>query len=338
MFNSRLVPFFFMLVVYFLTMGLYYNQTHSIIISETEKKIKDILLSQRALSELVRELQKPEVYRLQNEGIIHKGYFSPVLLSSSYITVRLNEYANTEREKLGLAPLIYRHASPNPINPKNLATISELKIYEQFQNKTINDYKKTISQDGKEYLYYAIAGKIMEAECLQCHGLAENAPSSLIEQYGSKNGFGYKEGELSSIISIKAPLDDIYKESDRRFFTVAMIIFLLFILLLFTAERIKAHLDKKEKEVQRAYEIREESLKKNRVLESSLEKLYDHIISLKFNMQGNLIEVSSTLCRLSGYSREELIGKTFYFFNHPDRAEELFNCLLYTSPSPRDPH
>ena len=330
MLQNRLVPFFFMLVVYTLTMGLYYNQTHSIIINETEKNLEDILLSQRALSYLVSDIQKPEIYKLKADGTLHKDYFSPALLSSSYITIKLNEFANKEREKLGVAPLIYKYASPNPTNPENLADVYDMSIYEKFKNKQITKYKETVIEDDKQYLYYAVAGKTIGPDCLHCHGDPKDAPQALIDKYGSENGFGYKVGELSSVISIKAPLDGIYKENDIKFLIIALIVLTLFIILFVLTGIIQARLDKKEKEVQEARQKQEKSKQKTKALESSIESLYDHVISLQFDLEGNIIQVSDALCRLSGYTKDELIGNSFYFFNHPDTSENQLQEMWKT--------
>jgi len=328
--KSRFIPFLFMCIMYIAAMGLYYNQTHSIIIEETEKKIEDILLSQRALASLVSNEQKPEIYQLKQSGILHEDYFSPALLSSSYITIKLNELANEERQKLGIAPLVYKYASQNPTNPENLADIYEMKVYEKFKNLNITKFKETITEENKKYLYYAIAGKTIEAKCLQCHGTSDDAPQSLIDRYGSENGFGWKVGELSSIISIKAPLDGIYAQNDTNFFIIAVTILVLLIFLFILAQILQTRLQKKEREIQKAYEKQKQSMQKNEVLKSSIENLYEHLISLQFDMQGTIIHASDALSRLCGYTKEELLGRLFNFFNHPDTLEDSFQEIWKT--------
>ncbi|PHR58421.1 MAG: hypothetical protein COA44_02975 [Arcobacter sp.] len=322
--KSNLVIFFFMFFVYLLTMGLYYNQTHTIIIQETEKNIEDILLSRRALSHLVSDIQKAEVNRLKDLGHIEPGYFSKELLSSSYISLQLNEYTNIEREKLGLEPLTFKYASPNPTNPDNLANVYELNIYNQLNKGSITKYKEILSENNKKYLYYAIAGKRIQAKCLQCHGIPEDAPKMLVEAYGNQNGFGLEIGDLAAIISVKAPLTDVYKKNDRQFYFIAFVTFFVFIILLIIAEKIKKHMRAKEDAIASANNAQEKSHQKAEELKNSLEKLYGHVLSSKFNMQGELIEVSEALINLSGYSKEEIIGQQFCFFKHPDIEEDLY--------------
>jgi len=319
-----------MFFVYLSTMSLYYHQTHAIIVEETENNIEDILLSRRALSHLVSDIQKSEVNRLKDLGSIEPEYFSRELLSSSYITLKLNEYANAERQELGLEPLTFKYASPNPTNPDNQANTFELNIYNKMNSKTIKKYKEIVVENGKQYLYYAIADKRIKPKCLQCHGIPEDAPNMMIDAYGDKNGFGLKVGELAAIISVKAPLSDIYKENDKQFFTIAIVTFIIFVILLFLAERLRQSMQIREDEILHAKEEHKKSIRQAEELKTSLEKLYGHVISSHFNMQGELIEVSEALCKLCGYSKEELLGKQFFFFKHPETEENLFQRIWKT--------
>lgn len=322
--HHRLYTFLPMLLVYFITMFFYYTQTHSLIIKDVENNIENMLLSQRALTHLVADVQKPEINRLKEKGSIDKDYFSPEILSSSYLAKELSKYVNLERKKVGLEPIIFKYAAPNPTNTENRADAYEMNIYKKFQNKEITKYKETITENGKSYLYYAIAGETFEKRCMECHSIPENAPASLLERYGRNNGFEQKVGDLSSIISIKTPLDGIYKENDKNFFVTSAIIFSIFVVLFIISEKIKTYLGNKDKQLQEAHKNEERQIQKAKALESSIEKLYNHVISSQFDENGTVTQVSDALCKLSGYEREELIGKSFCFFKHQDIPEELF--------------
>lgn len=52
----------------------------------------------------------------------------------------------------------------------------------------------------------------------------------------------------------------------------------------------------------------------------------DLIIS-KTDLQGNITYVNNDLIRISGYSREELIGAPHNIFRHPDMPKEIFAGL-----------
>ncbi|MDF1880359.1 diguanylate cyclase [Sulfurimonas sp. MAG313] len=325
--KSHIFIFISILFLYFLTMGLYYHQTHEIIIKDTENNIENMLLTRRALSHLVSDLQKSEINRLKDTGTLDKNYFSAELLSSSYITLKLNHYVNKQREKLNLDSLYFKYASPNPTNPTNLANDYELSLYNKMNNQKLNTFKEEITQDGKNYLYYAIAGRTIEAKCLQCHGKVEDAPKMLIDRYGKDHGFNLKVGDLSSIISVKVPLDHIYTQSDKQFYQAALIILCVFILLSFFAHKITSHFKDKEEELSYATLQHAKSHEKAQALESSLENLYEHLISSKFDVEGKIIEASEALLKLCEYSKDELIGKSFCYFKHPDTKENLFRDI-----------
>ena len=328
--KTRLIAFLFMLVVYLMIMGLYYKQTHAIIIQETEKNIENILLSNRALSNLVADIQKDEILKLQNEGVLDKEYFSAALLSSSYVTTRVNEYANTERKKMGYEPITFKYASANPTNPNNQADVHDLMVFQKFLDNEITTYKEVIEDDGQKYLYYAIAGRTIEEKCLQCHSTPERAPQGLVDYYGDKNGFGYKVGDLSSIIYVTVPLENIYLENDKAFKGIAFGVFVVFILLFVLAERIHTRLKEKEKELQKAYLLREKDHQKATSLKTTLSNLNEHIIRTVFDTYGITIEISDALCKLSGYNRHELLGQEFCMFRHKDMSEIVFQEIWKT--------
>jgi methyl-accepting chemotaxis protein len=45
----------------------------------------------------------------------------------------------------------------------------------------------------------------VKASCLPCHASAENAPADVKTRYGTERGFGFREGEVAGIISVRLP-------------------------------------------------------------------------------------------------------------------------------------
>ncbi|MEN8177195.1 MAG: DUF3365 domain-containing protein [Pseudomonadota bacterium] len=45
----------------------------------------------------------------------------------------------------------------------------------------------------------------VKKNCLKCHGDPEDAPAEVIEKYGAEKAFGYKEGDVRGVISVKLP-------------------------------------------------------------------------------------------------------------------------------------
>src|SRR4029077_8320396 len=46
----------------------------------------------------------------------------------------------------------------------------------------------------------------VKASCLACHASAENAPADVKIRYGTERGFGFREGEVAGIISVRLPV------------------------------------------------------------------------------------------------------------------------------------
>ncbi len=179
--------------------------------------------------------QKPEIYRLQEEDKLYREYFSPEILSSSYITRSIHKYYNEKRKEIGLPEFSYKLAANNPRNPLNKSDEFERSIIEKFNNNEIKEYKAVIEQDGEKYLYYALPYMNNSAGCMKCHGEPEKAPREIIERYGSERGLHEKEGYTRAIISIKAPLRNEFQKAGGFFISMALIAFII-ILICFAGE------------------------------------------------------------------------------------------------------
>lgn len=66
----------------------------------------------------------------------------------------------------------------------------------------------------------------------------------------------------------------------------------------------------------------------------SLLKIYDdNVIFSKTNTKGVITHASEAFCRISGYSKEELIGKNHNIVRHPDMSEDTFKTMWKTIKS-----
>lgn len=52
--------------------ALYFQKTHVYALEEAHKSALDALISHKAVHRYVAEIQRPEIYRLQNEGRLYK--------------------------------------------------------------------------------------------------------------------------------------------------------------------------------------------------------------------------------------------------------------------------
>jgi len=203
----------------------FYYQTQSYAIGEAEKKIKNLLLEHQALHAYIAKHQKPAIGKLKEEGKLPKEYFSPEILSSSYITRNLHEYYNDLRKKSQLPEFYYKLAANNPRNPLNKSDEFERDLIRRFNTGDMTEYKQVIEKEGNRYLYYALPFTKNTQDCMGCHSTPDVAPKELLDRYGDKSGFGEKIGETRAIISIRAPLDTEIQQANKTFLAIAGVLF-----------------------------------------------------------------------------------------------------------------
>jgi HAMP domain-containing protein len=117
-----------------------------------------------------------------------------------------NEYFDQVRKKF--PDYSYKEATLNPTNPANRATDWEVDIvryFRQFPEKTELVGERD-TPNGRS-LYIARPMKIKDAKCLYCHDTPESAPRTMIERYGSDNGFGWKLNDILTAQIVSAPME-----------------------------------------------------------------------------------------------------------------------------------
>ena len=103
----------------------------------------------------------------------------------------------------------YKEATLNPTNLEDRASDWEADVVNTFRNDSAK--KEIIGErdtpTGRS-LYYARPLSIESPACLECHSIPANAPRSMISQYGSNNGFGWKLKEVigAQIVSVPESL------------------------------------------------------------------------------------------------------------------------------------
>jgi len=73
--------------------------------------------------------------------------------------------------------------------------------------------------------------------------------------------------------------------------------------------------------------------KYNRRIERQLMMIDNHILTTSSDYQGNITHVSNALCELTGYKKDEIIGKTHHIFSHPHTDKSLYKDLWSTIKS-----
>lgn len=87
-----------------------------------------------------------------------------------------------------------------------------------------------------------------------------------------------------------------------------------------------------ERELQRA---RVNDEKYSRIIQRQFDLIDRHIIMSQTDLKGRIVYVSRAFCEISGYRKEELIGRPHHIVRHPDMSSELFREMWETIRSAR---
>jgi len=108
-----------------------------------------------------------------------------------------------------------------------------------------------------------------------------------------------------------------------------IIIFILIMLVVFILMN-QSHLETLNKNV---YEKTKHIEEQKEELTAIVDSYDQNVISSQTDANGIITKVSSAFSQMSGYSKEELIGKRHNIFKHPDMPDELFTDLWNTISS-----
>jgi two-component system, cell cycle response regulator len=208
--RNALLWLLFVFGLFFLGLAaLFIQRSEGYAMREAEKQAFNVLLTQRAVHGYVSDVQRREIYRLQDEKQLAKEYFSPQLMSRTYIARQIMQRLNGERQLLGLEPIYFKLASNNPRNPINQADAYESDVLQRFNAGQDSEFREVVTYQASKWLYLAVPVQANSASCLKCHGQPEDAPADLLRQYGDKAGFFEKLGDKRALISIRVPMAGI---------------------------------------------------------------------------------------------------------------------------------
>jgi HAMP domain-containing protein len=101
----------------------------------------------------------------------------------------------------------YKEAALNPTNPVDRATDWEAGMIDEFRrNPTLTSF--TITRESPEGPILSIARpvRITDKACLACHSTPQAAPASMVDLYGSNNGFGWQLGSVQGAQIVSVPM------------------------------------------------------------------------------------------------------------------------------------
>ncbi len=113
---------------------------------------------------------------------------------------------------------LYKEATLNPTNPRDRALEWEADLVNQFRgNPVLQEFVGQRDTPVGRSLYIARPIKITNARCLVCHSTPDAAPPSMIQKYGSTNGFGWNFNEVVGAQIVSVPMDVPLRRADQAF-------------------------------------------------------------------------------------------------------------------------
>ncbi len=130
----------------------------------------------------------------------------------------------------------YKEATLNPTNLRDRATDWEADVINVFRgNAAMVEVVGERETPTGPALYLSRPIQIKSPACLECHSTADVAPKTMIDQYGSANGFGWRMDEIIGAQIVSVPMTVPIERASRTFKTfmtsLAAVFLAIFVLL-----------------------------------------------------------------------------------------------------------
>lgn len=125
----------------------------------------------------------------------------------------------------------YKEAALNPTNPVNRAQTWEAEIVDWFKsNEAEKEFVGERESIAGPVLFLSHPIKLTDPNCLACHDTPANAPKTLLETYGSNNGFGWKLNDVVAAQIVTVPMQIPLQRAERSFYIFLALISGVFVL------------------------------------------------------------------------------------------------------------
>ena len=193
--------------VAFLLAGLF---THALLQRNAKTEIEE---NARIMIEGARAVR---TYTLNQINPLLKTQMTYTFMPQSVSAYSANEYFKLLRKKY--PDYSYKEATLNPTNPTDRATDWEADVVRIFRdNSDKADLVGERDTPAGRAVYIAVPLKITNPACLECHDTPETAPRTVIEKYGSNNGFGWKVNDVVGAQIVTAPMRLPIERADQAF-------------------------------------------------------------------------------------------------------------------------
>ncbi|MBV9390174.1 MAG: DUF3365 domain-containing protein [Chroococcidiopsidaceae cyanobacterium CP_BM_ER_R8_30] len=129
------------------------------------------------------------------------------------------------RTDKAFSDFFYKEATLNPTNLRDRADDFETGIVNRFISETnLKELRGFRSLPGGDFFYIARPLTVSDSSCLECHSTPDVAPKSMIERYGTANGFGWKLNQIIAAQIISVPANSVFKSIRQSFLLIMGIV------------------------------------------------------------------------------------------------------------------
>ena len=175
-------------------------------IEDTYEKSKIVFYLMDGVGAYVRETLRPKMFTLLSQTQAKESF-----VAEAMSTTRI-KHGIVKHLKREIPYFDYRRVSDNPRNQKNRAEGFTLRMIKKFrENPDLDEWHGVANVNG-ERLFFVLKPIRTKEECLRCHGRPEDAPPGLLRQYGSKNGFYRRVGDIAGLEAVSIPFNVVLSE------------------------------------------------------------------------------------------------------------------------------
>ncbi|MGC2112715.1 MAG: DUF3365 domain-containing protein [Candidatus Korobacteraceae bacterium] len=219
-----LTKFNLILLVLFGTGGLIISQVaYSFLISNARREVLQEAQLMMAGARSIRDYTATNVAPLLLDTPKYKMTFLPEVVPAFSALTTFDEV------KQDYPDYSYREATLNPTNPEHKAVDWEADVIGHLRDhpelKQVTGERETATGPAL-YLAMPIAA---DSPCLECHSSAAVAPASMIAKYGSKHGFGWKQGTVVAAQIISVPMSLPVEIANRAFHRLLLYLMIIMI-------------------------------------------------------------------------------------------------------------
>jgi PAS domain S-box-containing protein len=206
------------------------------------------------------------------------------------------------------------------------------RVLDKFQKESIKAlrenpdkiFAKEDTINGKKVYRVAVADKLVSPSCVNCHNTRPDTPKD-----------DWKLNDVRGVFEVNMPLENSFVLSSLQikyvlgFLLLAVSGFLLHYSILYF---------KREKDLLNQSSLLEDEVKKRTIeLQNSNQLLLEYkkavdasAIVSKSDLKGNITYINDAFCEISGYQRDELLGKPHNIIRHPDVDRFFYKDLWQT--------